>query len=63
MSVSRKDFNAIADNINNSRRNYGGQHILELEQFLDVMVSYLESENPNFDAELFVAACGGHPSD
>jgi len=63
MSVSRKDFEAIAAAINNARRNYGGQNIIELEQFLDDIVEYLGSENPNFDAELFIAACGGHPSE
>ena len=63
MSVSRKDFEAIAAAINNARRVYGGQHIIELEQFLDDIVEYLGSENKNFDAELFIAACGGHPNE
>jgi len=63
MSVSRKDFEAIAAATNNARRIYGGQHIIELEQFLDDIVEYLGSENKNFDAELFIAACGGHPNE
>ena len=63
MSVSRKDFNAIAKIIENSRRGYGGQDVLDTRAVLNGLVEYFGSENWNFDAEIFLACCGGSVGD
>jgi len=63
MSVSRKDFNAIAKVIDSSRRGYGGQDVLESRAVLAGLVEYFGSENCNFDAEIFLACCGGSVGD
>jgi hypothetical protein len=59
MSLSRKHFEAIADIIESSRRNYGGQDILETEAVLNGLVEFCHSQNAFFDAEKFLARCGG----
>jgi len=63
MSVSRKDFNAIAKVIDSSRRGYGGQDVLDTRAVLAGLVEYFGSENWNFDAEIFLACCGGSVGD
>jgi hypothetical protein len=45
MSVSRKDFNAIAKVIDSSRRGYGGQDVLDTRSVLNGLVEYFGSEN------------------
>ena len=63
MSLSRKHFEAIADIIESSRRNYGGQDILETEAVLNGLVEYCYSQNAFFDAKKFLARCGGSVGD
>jgi hypothetical protein len=58
MSVSIKDFEAIAKVIDSSRRGYGGQDVLDTRAVLNGLVEYFGSENWNFDAEIFLACCG-----
>ena len=63
MSVSRKDFNAIAKVIDSSRRGYGGQDVLDTRSVLSGLVEYFLSENHNFDPSIFLACCGGSVGD
>jgi hypothetical protein len=63
MSVSIKDFEAIAKVIDSSRRGYGGQDVLDTRAVLNGLVEYFGSENWNFDAEIFLACCGGSVGD
>lgn len=57
MSLSRKHFVAIAQIVKDSRRNYGGQDILETESLIDALADYFASQNPNFDFCKFEQAC------
>ena len=57
MSLSRKHFEAIAQIVKDSRRNYGGQDILETESLIDALSDYFASQNPNFDFCKFALAC------
>ena len=57
MSLSRKHFEAIAQIVKDSRRNYGGQDILETESLIDALINYFASQNPNFDSYRFSLAC------
>ena len=59
MSLSTQDVNIIANIIENSRRGYGGQDVLDTRAVLNGLVEYFGSENWNFDAEIFLACCGG----
>tara|TARA_R100001443_G_scaffold36690_1_gene50523 strand:+ start:923 stop:1171 length:249 start_codon:yes stop_codon:yes gene_type:complete len=63
MSLSRKHFEAIADIIKSSRRNYGGQDVLETQAVLNDLVEYCFTENAFFDVEKFLARCGGSVGD
>ena len=63
MSLSRKHFEAIADIIKSSRRNYGGQDVLDTREVLNDLVEFFYSENAFFDAEKFLARCGGSVGD
>jgi hypothetical protein len=63
MSLSRKHFEAIADIIKTSRRNYGGQDVLDTQEVLNDLVEFCYSENGLFDAEKFLSACGGSVGD
>tara|TARA_R100000544_G_C2193499_1_gene42922 strand:+ start:376 stop:630 length:255 start_codon:yes stop_codon:yes gene_type:complete len=63
MSLSTQDVNIIANIIENSRRGYGGQDVLDTRAVLNELVEYLGSENWNFDAEVFLACCGGSVGD
>jgi len=63
MSLSRKHFEAIADIIKSSRRNYGGQDVLETREVLNDLVEFCYSQNAFFDAEKFLSACGGSVGD
>jgi hypothetical protein len=63
MSVSRKDFNAIAkDNRELSPRIWRSR-CLDTRSVLNGLVEYFGSENWNFDAEIFLACCGGSVGD
>ena len=57
MSLSRKHFETIAQIVKDSRRNYGGQDILETESLIDALIDYFASQNPNFDSYKFALAC------
>ena len=63
MSLSRKHFEAIADIIKSSRRNYGGQDVLDTREVLNDLVEYCFTKNAFFDAEKFLARCGGSVGD
>ena len=63
MSLSRKHFEAIAGIVNSSRRNYGGQDVLDTGAVLNELVEFCYSENGLFDAEKFLIACGGSVGD
>jgi hypothetical protein len=63
MSLSRKHFEAIADIIKSSRRNYGGQDVLDTREVLNDLVEFFYSENGFFDLEKFLARCGGSVGD
>ena len=63
MSLSRKHFEAIADIIKCSRRNYGGQDVLDTREVLNDLVEFFYSENGFFDVEKFLARCGGSVGD
>ena len=63
MSLSTQDVNIIANIIENSRRGYGGQDVLDTRAVLNGLVEYFGSENWNFDAEIFLACCGGSVGD
>ena len=63
MSLSTQDVNIIANIIENSRRGYGGQDVLDTRAVLNELVEYFGSENWNFDAEVFLACCGGSVGD
>ena len=63
MSLSTQDVNIIANIIENSRRGYGGQDVLDTRAVLNGLVEYFQSENWNFDAEIFLACCGGSVGD
>ena len=63
MSVSRKDFEAIAKIIDSSRRGYGGQDVLDTRAVLAGLVEYFQSQNWQFDMEIFLACCGGSVGD
>jgi hypothetical protein len=61
--ITRKHFEAIAKVIDSSRRGYGGQDVLDTRAVLNGLVEYFQSENWNFDAEIFLACCGGSVGD
>jgi hypothetical protein len=63
MSVSIKDFEAIAKVIDSSRRGYGGQDVLDTRAVLNGLVEYFQSQNWQFDMEIFLACCGGSVGD
>lgn len=63
MSLSTQDVNIIANIIENSRRGYGGQDVLDTRAVLNELVEYFGSENWHFDAEVFLACCGGSVGD
>ena len=62
MSVSRKDFEAIAL-ILKRLGDGGGQgngigELIERDDLIFSLVEYFKSENPNFNPNTFIVACG-----
>jgi len=67
MSVSKKDFEAIAlilkrlgDGYGEANDGYfdGTGELMEKDDLVFELVRYFKSENPNFDASKFAIACG-----
>ena len=62
MSVSRKHFEAIADSIKNIRLAWSRRELEFDEQpFIDMvddMCYMCRKDNPNFDRDKFIKACG-----
>jgi len=59
MSLTRKDFEAIAKMIRDNTILVGGEAKGEIlkEDFVRYMASYLQEQNPIFDKERFIKAC------
>ncbi len=62
MAISRKHFNALAGIVNDHRKRWSGhddecQHVQHLAYRL---ADYLWLENPGFDSDRFIEACGFH---
>ena len=51
--MTRKHFKAIAEIINDA-----GDDVDAVERLAGDLASYFKSENPNFDRDRFLTACG-----
>lgn len=60
MSMSKKDYVAIADAINNSTSGHSSVYCLKSDT-IERLQEYFKKDNPNFDAEKFLEACNAHP--
>tara|TARA_R110000824_G_scaffold77630_1_gene196274 strand:+ start:376 stop:594 length:219 start_codon:yes stop_codon:yes gene_type:complete len=62
MSVSKKDFEAIALILKRLGDGYsdgsGMGEMIEKDDLIQALVEYFQSENPNFNPNTFIVACG-----
>ena len=57
--MTKKHYEAIAEVINNEIRPYGVNAVSQMTyDIIDGLCDYFQTDNPNFNRELFLEACG-----
>lgn len=57
MSMTKKDYELIAEAINKSEKRNYGSHIITGDLVHNLMIA-LKQDNPRFNSDKFIIACG-----